>query len=337
MSGPCGGRCPAPEGSEPPAVKGRMNKTPAPHAGRHTRPLLVRAAHTWYAWAGLGLTAAGAYFAANGQLRVGDGAHLRAADPVNWKPAAPPSTGEGSTIVLTPATDPDDPFRAAPADPKPAAKESMPKLSDAKPANTKQSDKMAGQGSNSPDPFVAADVKPVLAPKAGAALNAYVNDKDVVPAKAEQPSAPPNITAPKLVIPPAPPAVTGPSLPAMTATPKSTFGVSPTGPAPIPPGTFGVKLPPIPPPPAAPTIPAGGIPASKPMEPALPNTLVAQEPEILPVKPRPVDKGPDAGTEAPAEKKEPPPPKKRKIIGTLSQDDEIKLNAAQTEARLKNF
>src|SRR5262245_10116136 len=103
-----------------------MTRVPAPPAGRPPRPLVVRAAHAWYAWAGLGLTAAAAYFAANGQLRVGDGAHLRAADPV-WKPVSrepvttQPAGGE-SKIVLTPAPaiDPDDPFRAAPAE-KPSA------------------------------------------------------------------------------------------------------------------------------------------------------------------------------------------------------------------------
>ena len=95
-----------------------MNTTPAPPAGRPPRPLLVRAAHAWYAWAGLGLTAAGAYFAANGSSRVGDAAHLRAADPVDWKPVNSQPVGDGSKIILTPApaTDPDDPFRAAPPD-----------------------------------------------------------------------------------------------------------------------------------------------------------------------------------------------------------------------------
>src|SRR3954468_18027574 len=120
MSGRRGGRCPA-RGFRTPAVKGRMNTTPAPPTGRPPRPLLVRAAHAWYAWAGLGLTAAGAYFAANGQLRVGDGPHLRAADPVSWKASAPAPAPEGSKIVLAPATDPDDPFHAAPTPPKPPA------------------------------------------------------------------------------------------------------------------------------------------------------------------------------------------------------------------------
>src|SRR5207237_8395624 len=171
------------------------------------RPLLVRAAHTWYAWAGLGLTAAGAYFAANGQLRVGDGAHLRAADPVSWKPATPPPTGEGSKIVLTPAADPDDPFRAAPTPPKPA---------DTKPAETKPVDIKPVDpkpGPMLPDPFLAADVKPAIAPKAGAVLKAYVDDKAVVPAKAEESAAPPKVTPPKFVVPPAPPTVVGPTLP----------------------------------------------------------------------------------------------------------------------------
>jgi tetratricopeptide (TPR) repeat protein len=309
-----------------------MNTTPAPHADRPGRPFLVRAAHTWYAWAGLGLTAVGVYFAANGQLRVGDGAHLRAADPVSWKPAdAPPAPGVGTKIVVTPPADVDDPFRAAPAAPKAAESKSV----EIKPAEVRSTEPKIVPGPALPDPFVAADVKPAITPKVGAVLNAYVKDKAVVPAKGEESAAPPKITPPPLVIPPAPPTVVGPTLPAPPPAPMSASGVTPAGPALVTPGSGGVKLPPIPPPPA-PTIPAGGVPAGKPMPPALPANLIAQEPEVLPVQPRPVDKTPDAGTEAPAEKKE-APPRKRKIIGTLSQDDEIKLNAAQTEARLRNF
>ena len=75
----------------------------------------------------------------------------------------------------------------------------------------------------------------------------------------------------------------------------------------------------------------------EPILPPLPKTLVAQEPEVLTVPPKPVDKADEKGPETAPEKKSPPPPKKRRIIGTLSQDDEIKLNAAQTEARLGNY
>ena len=69
-----------------------MTRTSASPAGRNTRPLVVRAAHTWYAWTGLALTVAGSYLAANGQLRVGDGPQLRAdgPNPVSWKPTDPP-------------------------------------------------------------------------------------------------------------------------------------------------------------------------------------------------------------------------------------------------------
>ncbi|HKB01405.1 MAG TPA: hypothetical protein VKD90_04255, partial [Gemmataceae bacterium] len=65
-----------------------MTTSRDPHADRWTRPLVVRIAHRWYSWAGLVLTVAAAYLAANGTLRVGDSAHLRAAGPdrIDWKP-----------------------------------------------------------------------------------------------------------------------------------------------------------------------------------------------------------------------------------------------------------
>lgn len=363
---------------------------PAPLAGRPSRPLLVRAAHAWYAWAGLGLTAAGAYFAANGQLRVGDGAHLRAADP-EWKPVNTQPTGDGSKIILAPAptADPDDPFRAAAptgpaapapqmkpvevkppapkpievkpvesrvAPPKPAESKPVPAPPiELKPAETiKPGIPNSPSGPNLPDPFVAADPKPALSPKVGAVLDAYKSDKAVVPVKNEEPAVLPKIVPPPLVIPPVPPGikvepkVSGPALP-----PPNTAAVRPPNPVPSAvktakpsarPPSFGVKLPPIPPPPpASAAVPAGGIPASRPMEPAplkatepeLPKTLVVQEPEVLTVPPKLVAE--DKGPETPTEKKEPAPPKKRRIIGTLSQEDEIKLNAAQTEARLRNY
>ena len=89
--------------------------TPAP-----ARPLLVRAAHKWYSWAGLAVTVAGAYLTATGQLRVGD-APLRAAPPdtgVSWKPSAP--TADAPKFNGQAA--PDDPFKAVvppPTPPKP--------------------------------------------------------------------------------------------------------------------------------------------------------------------------------------------------------------------------
>jgi tetratricopeptide (TPR) repeat protein len=330
-----------------------MKTTPAPPAGRPPRPLLVRAAHAWYAWAGLGLTAAAAYFAANGQLRVGDGAHLRAADPVDWKPVNSQPVGDGSKIVLTPApaTDPDDPFRAAPPD-KPSAAGPELKPADVKPVASKPTEIKPTEvaprsGPSLPDPFVAADVTPALAPKAAAVLDGYVKDKAVVPVKNEEPARLPKIVPPPLFVPPIPPGImvemptAGPTLPPAPkappapAPPPAVLTAGPTLPAA---GTGGVKLPPIPPPPpASAAVPAGGIPASRPMEPALPKNLVVQEPEVLTIPPKPVEKADEKGAAAPLEKKEPPTPKKRKILGTLSQDDEIKLNAAQTEARLGNF
>src|SRR5262245_54997208 len=102
-----------------------MNRITAQHADRPDRPLLVRAAHKWYAWTGVTLTVIGAYFAGNGQLRVGDGAHLRAAPPdgVMWKPTAPPVTDVSKPAV--PAT-PEDPFKAATASEKPAPEVKLP-------------------------------------------------------------------------------------------------------------------------------------------------------------------------------------------------------------------
>ena len=199
-----------------------MNTTPATHSRRPSRPLLVRAAHAWYAWAGLAATTAGAYFAANGQLRVGDGARLQAADPVSWKPSAPPPpTGDGSKINLVPAQDPDDPFRAALTPVKPAVIVPTVKPADVKPVDSKH---LAGPAL--PDPFVAPEAKPALSPKAGAVLNAYVNDKAVVPAAGEEPVKLPKITPPPVVVPAIPPSVTktepvaGPSLPGSTVVAK---------------------------------------------------------------------------------------------------------------------
>src|SRR5262249_37181423 len=99
----------------------------------------------------------------------------------------------------------------------------------------------------------------------------------------------------------------------------------------------GAKLPPIPPPP-------GPLPVSQPFE--APAPIAFQEPtETLTVPPNPVaaPAPPPTPVEGPApapkppEKKDPPPPKKRRILGTLAQDDEIKLNAAQNAARLRDW
>src|SRR5205823_2894256 len=93
-------------------------------------------------------TVVGAYFAGNGQLRVGDGAHLRAAGPesINWKPTAPPP-GNDKPAPEIPKT-PDDPFKAAPVAEKPA-----PEVVAPKPAETPVL----------PDPFQAPpEVKPAI-------------------------------------------------------------------------------------------------------------------------------------------------------------------------------
>jgi tetratricopeptide (TPR) repeat protein len=63
--------------------------------------------------------------------------------------------------------------------------------------------------------------------------------------------------------------------------------------------------------------------------------MVVQEPvETIPVPPRVLGPADKKKTDEP---KELPPPRKRKIIGTLTQDDEIRLNAAQNAARLGDF
>ncbi|HKA06237.1 MAG TPA: tetratricopeptide repeat protein, partial [Gemmataceae bacterium] len=288
-----------------------MNRTTPPP---DRRPFMVRVAHAWYSWAGLALTVVGSYLAANGQLHVGDGPHLQAAgpEPVGWQPSKAPTSSDGSKINLAPAADPNDPFRpAAPVSPTSAAKDVPPAI---KPAPVP----------SNPDPFVASatEVKTPLNDKVRPVLDAYVHDKAVVPAKGAAPAPPPKITPPPVPILPAPADMAAPKSP--TATTKETAPI--VIPATVNPGGPGGKFPPIPPPPS-PSAP--GVVAS---EPTLPNDLLAQEPEKLPILPRPVGKA----DEKPADKKE-TPPKKRKILGTLSQDDEIKLNAAQNAARLGDF
>jgi tetratricopeptide (TPR) repeat protein len=272
---------------------------------------------------------------------------LRAADPV-WKPVSrePVATvpaGGDLKIVLTPAPaiDPDDPFRAAPPD-KPSAPSPELKPAELKPPHVKPADAKPAPGAAPSDPFVAVEPKPMLSPKAGAVLDAYVKDKAVAPVKSEEPAALPKIVPPPLVVPPIPPGIkvepapSGPTLPPPSPGPglvPPTVGANPPGTLPASAG--GVQLPPIPPPPPAAAIPAGGVPVSRPADRSGPPNLLVQQPEILTIPPKPVDKADDKASESP-EKKE-PPPKKRRIIGTLSQEDEIKLNAAQTEVRLRNY
>ncbi len=288
-----------------------MNRTTAPHVGRPNRPLLVRVAHKWYAWTGVALTVVGAYFAGNGQLRVGDGAHLRTApqDTVNWKATSPPAeTKAPKSPESSKATD--DPFKPAPAVETRAPEVTPP---------------AATPNSSLPDPFKASpDVKPALDKRTQAVLNAYVHDKEVVPVKTQDKTPLPKITPPPIVIPPAPPSVSkteepsGPALPETKVEPMP----APSVPAPLPPlGASGAKFPPIPP-----AIGAGNV---KNADAHGSGQLVVQEPETLTVPPKPVEK--------PAVKKEPTPPKRTPIFGKLSQEDEIKLNAAQNAARLRDF
>lgn len=284
-----------------------MNRIIAPHAETPNRPLLVRVAHKWYAWTGVVLTVVGAYFAGNGQLRVGDGAHLRAAGPesVNWKPTSPPTPSNDKPAPEAPKI-PDDPFKAAPAPQKPA-----PEVVAPKPAEIPVV----------PDPFQAPrEAKPSLDKNEKAVLDAFMNDKNVVPAKTQNPAPLPKLTLPPLVVPPVPPPVTkgdSPAGPALPTPPPEKTSVDTTA------GSNGVKPPPIPP-----------MVAPAPLKNSVtqvPNDLVIQQPEVIPIAPKPVEKPGDK-----TEKKE-APPKRTPIFGKLSQDDEIKLNAAQNAARLRDF
>ncbi|MBO0699516.1 MAG: tetratricopeptide repeat protein, partial [Zavarzinella sp.] len=65
-----------------------------------------------------------------------------------------------------------------------------------------------------------------------------------------------------------------------------------------------------------------------------------QDAEVIPVRPRLVGKADDKVEDKPPEKQETkkePAPQKRKVFGNLSQEDEIKLNAARNAARLRDF
>lgn len=299
-----------------------MNRIIEQHAGRPDRPLVVRAAHKWYAWIGVALTVAGAYFAGNGQLRIGDGAPLRAAptDSVNWKPTPAPTTTD-TPKSPSPVEAPSDPFKAAPV---PVAEKTAPAPEIVVPKND--------AGPALVDPFKAPpEAKPALDKKVEAVLDAYLKDKDVVPAKTVEPKETPKITVPPVLTPPAPksifdpPADSGPSLPTFTPAPVKPEAPAhakpetpaPGVPAPLPPLGTGVKLPSIPAPPVVKT-----------SEGPEPGNLVVQEPETFPIPPKPVERS--------AEKKE-PAPKRTPIFGKLSQEDEIKLNAAQNAARLRDF
>jgi len=309
--------------SEPFAEQGRMIRTTTSNAGQPSRPWLVWVAHRWYSWSVLAATVAGTYLAANGDLRLGNGSQLRAASPeVSWKPTSPPvnpTLPEAPKAPVAPITD-DDPFKAASQPVKPPA--------EVVPAPQV---KMASEGPALPDPFKATpDAKPALDKKVGDILNAYVNDKEVVPVKTEDIKPLPKIELPKFVAPPLPPRVTetpmaGPELPSQGKSDAGP-GLLPALPGgEIPAGSGGVKVPAIPPAPG-PMLPVVNE------VPMIPGTVLVQQPENLNVQPKPVEKP----AVAPAEKKE-PEVKKRRIIGRLSQDDEIKLNAAQNASRLGEY
>src|SRR5215216_4441085 len=158
-----------------------MTMTRAPNADGRTRPRIVRIAHRWYSWAGLGLTVVAAYLPANGTLRLGDGPHLRAAgpDPIDWKPPAATA----------------DAFRPAPPgaeiEPRPFG---LPKPTNptVRPVSAFAANRVASPAAETPevkkpvaspklpDPF-AADVQPFLGGRIAPVLDAYVKDNALVP------------------------------------------------------------------------------------------------------------------------------------------------------------
>ncbi len=302
-----------------------MDTMKAPKTTGTPRKGVARAAHKWYSWAGIALTISGSYLAANGYLRVGDASHLHAAPAdatnVSWKPVAPPAAG-AERIVLSPTAAPADPF-------KPSA------------APTVTNFEPVADGPALPPPFVPTKETKSAAvkSKASAVLDSYMTGKNIVPVTAEVPLNLPPLpdvntvdTAKILDLMPAggPPSLPGPAAPdAQKYTPVPSPNPPLSVPAPVAPKTVaappgnGARLLPIPPAPA----PLTGF---KPV--GVPGTTVSlQEPETLTVPPKPLD--PFTPRTEPA----PPPVKKLKLIGSISREDEIKLNAAQVERRLKNF
>jgi tetratricopeptide (TPR) repeat protein len=296
-----------------------MNATTYPADSR--RPFLVRMAHKWYSWAGMAFTVTGAYLAGTGQLRLGDASHVYAAPPaiesgVTWK-AAPSNTGEVKSLVMAPAAVPSDPFKSV----------TVPTV----PSGERPIDLIAVPET------IASPAKPLANSKAGAVLESYLQGNTLV--KAPKADDGPSLGAPATTtdvdVKPAggttPEAGKGLPLPGIPAPALPKAVVAPSG--------SGAKLPPIPPAPSLSNLPippsvtgvTGGTSTSlKPTggEPRGLDTLIAQEPEMIPVNPTPLPKKEDKKEAA---------PRKRKILGTLSTDDEIKLNAAQNAAKLKDF
>lgn len=301
-------------------------KRTSPTPADTRRPLLVRAAHKWYAWSGVALTFVGAYLTATGQVRVGD-AQLRAAPPqassTSWKPAE----GQKLTVAPVPATD--DPFKPA-AVPEtkpetvaigPSLPAAVPSTTSTKPPPTPLPDKVVGPalaGPALPDPFTASKdtTKPLQGTRTGAILEAYVDGSTP---KVPAPAGP--VIPVRVDIPAVKPVISG------STGPKVEVAL------PLP-----VAVPPIAPPAAAPAVgPALARPVANvalPPIPAPPAPFVLQEPEPLLVAPKPVEKLVPAPAATP--KKE-APIRKRKLVGTLPPEDDIKLNAAQNAARLKDW
>ncbi|MEZ6142343.1 MAG: tetratricopeptide repeat protein [Zavarzinella sp.] len=276
--------------------------------GQPPRSWLVRVANKWYSWTGLACTITAAYLTGSGHWQFGPAETLQAATPtpeagVQWKASPAPQPAE---LVLKPRQPEQDPFKAAPV---PAAPE-VPKLPEVVPAPKevmlpKQVTEVLKALDKTSVPEGPALVMPAATPPA-------VKDPKFTPAANQVPAAP----APAMKLPevPAEKVVTAKpdDLPLPAAVPPISFPVK----------TSPVEVPPIPSAPKDYTIPGVPAPTKK-----VPGTLTTlQQPEVIPVPPTPVK-----------EKKEEPAAPKRKVVGTLSQEDEIKLNAAQNAAKLKDF
>jgi tetratricopeptide (TPR) repeat protein len=266
-----------------------------------TPPRSNRTAPAGCAWAGLALTIVAAYLSLAGHVRIGSMGQLRAETPkekVDWKSA------DNNKVELVP---------------------SKPQIIDLVP----------------PEGF-----KPVTPPTIS--FKPVVNEEPVRP---QQPAPIPVAPKPTPTIP-----ATVPSPAAFQPVAPIQFTPVQTAPAPVPAPT---KLPSTPPkveakPPELPppTLPSSSNAATPKTLPPLPTLnskplvlpVAAQQvdpqpkdppllgpkivqPDMLPILPKPVDN---------KENKE-VPPKKRRLVGQLTQDDEIKLNAAQNAARLGDY
>lgn len=308
-----------------------MKASKNPRVSDPPRSRLLRAAHKWYSWAGLTLTITGAYFAGSGQIKFGDTAQLRAAPPeiVQWKAASSgPDLGKPTGPNLsapTPTINPNDPF-------KPAVTPS-----------TKSGSVPVPVGATLPDVVVAP--KPTVNKRVGATLDAYLNNTEIKPVAFEVVEPVKELPMPMVApsIPSVPKTVEVPATPKPLEIPS----VSTEGKLPLPQTVPPVGLPPLPANKPASTgagaqlpVPSGkpgdgsakpvsnsqNKPGMLPLGMSLPQP-VAQQPEIFPGKPTPVD---------PKDTKSDTPPR-RNLLGTLTPEDEILLNAAANAAKLKDF